>query len=168
MTNPLDSWLLVAMAIAGSVIMAFFWLKHWGVFSRIKSWTGKSADERTGELLSSYLNRLQQRPEANPTEATPHLRPLKAIKQDGEIRCYIGNRGGTAFNLTVNPQGAMSATIEPADTLPGGQTGVISLKDLAHSPVQIYQFTVSYTDTHRQQVSRQYYCDGSAGELKEI
>ena len=168
MPNPADSWLLMVIAIGGSVVVTLFWLQYSGVFSRIKNWTGNSADERTGELLSAYFSELQQKEQADPTEATPHLRPLRAIEQDGYIKCYIGNRGGTAFNLSVSPHGSLSATIEPADCLTKGKTGVISLKDLTASPLQEYQFTLSYTDTNRQKVSRQYYYDGRAGELKEI
>ena len=168
MPNPLDSWLLMAMAIGAAVIMTFFWLRHWGVFSIFKRFTGKSAEERTGEILSSYLSNLSHNVEADPNEASPFLRPLRAIQTDTEVKCYFGNRGGIAYNLSIMPQGNVQATVMPTDRLPGGETGIISLKELSASPIDIYQFALSYTDSNRQQITRHFFYSKRDGDLKEI
>ncbi len=155
-----NAQLILGIIGAGAALVYFFYrLVNFGfpMLDRLLWGTQKTAEERSLDLLNRYKEEGSwiQTDTRSISAISPRFHMLRTATQDGNMTCYVINKGGTASNLRIEATGPFHATIAPHHSLGNGQTGNISLQGIQYPSDQV-QFELSYDDALGMRVVRSY------------
>lgn len=151
--------LILGIIGAGAALVYFFYRMQFSLplIQGMLRGNQKSAEERSLDLLQQYQKEGSWIHTDSRTinAISPRFHMLRAAIQDETVTCYVINKGGTASNLRIETEGSHRGSITPAASLGNGQTGNISLHDVA-GVVGPLQFILSYDDALGMRVIRHY------------